>query len=433
MLLLLVLIGCHATAPGADLVESVVAVVDKEPILRTEIEAQLEMALYSMGIDPNDTARVLEIREQVLDQQIDQLVLYQEAVVQEIPIDEEEIDGAVNEAIARNKQEIGSEELFLRQLELDGLTEDELRERYSRQARIEMMVGRLMHRDLNVEVSVNEEEIKAYFDEHQSELPRREAALHLQHIVIGVSPDTILVEKAQSLALEVATQIRSGELSFADAARRYSDDPNGRTGGDLRRVARGDFAQSMGPAFEDALFVLEVDQLSDPLPSPLGFHLVLLQDKDPAGAWIHPSHILFRVPVVQADAARAEAEAEEVYRRAQAGESFEELARRFSDEPESAARGGDLGWIPTSTLTDQAAELLPRLAEGEITPPLTTDGFFHIFRLIEREGERDYAYEEVVTELTNVVREQKRMERYEEWVAEVRERHYIKRNPWGED
>lgn len=432
-LLLLVLIGCHAPGPGADLVESVIAVVDEEPILRTEIEAQLEMALYSMGIDPNDAARVGEIREQVLDQQIDQLVLYQEAVNQQIPVDESEVGKAVNEAIARNRQEIGSQELFLQQLELEGLTEEELRERYSRQARIEMMVGRLMHRDLNVEVSVSEAEVRAYFDEHQADLPRREAALHLQHIVIGVSADTILVDKAQSLARQIAAQIRSDELSFADAARRYSDDPNGRTGGDLRRVSRGDFAQSMGPDFEDALFELEVGQISEPLPSPLGFHLVSLQEKDPAGAWVHPSHILFRVPVVRADVARAETEAQEVYTRAQAGESFEELARRYSDEPESGARGGDLGWIPTSTLTDQAAELLPQLAEGEITPPLPTDGFFHIFRLIEREGEREYAYEEVATELTNVVREQKRMERYEEWVAEVKQRHYIKRNPWGED
>lgn len=431
--LLVPLGGLPATVGAQEPIESVVAVVDEEPVLRSEVEAQLELAIQTMGVDRSDEAQIAELREQILDQQIEQLVLYQEALAQEIPVDQTEVIRAVDEAIARNKQEIGSEEAFQRQLKLEGLTEEELRERYLRQARMEMMIGRLMQRDLDGDITVSEEEVRAYFETNRADLPKRDTALHLQHIVIAVQPDSVLLEKAETLALDVADQIRLGKLSFAEAAERYSDDPNARNGGDLRRIRRGDLTDGMGPQFEDALFELGEGEISDPLPSPLGFHLVKMHEKDPAGQWVHPSHILFRVPIVQADIARAEDRAQEVYELAMAGEPFEALARRYSDEAESAARGGDLGWVPQGGMSGLAAERLPQLAEGEITQPIKTEGFFHIFRLVEREDERDFTYDEVAEELANLVRAQKRENRYEEWVAEIKQRHHVERFPWGED
>jgi peptidyl-prolyl cis-trans isomerase SurA len=419
--------------PGATLVESVVAVVGNEPILRSEVEAQLEMAIYSMGLDRSDQARVAEIREQIIEQQIDQLVLYQEARLQEIPVNQDEVVRAVDEAILRNKQEIGSDEQFQRQLQLEGLSEDDLRERYLRQARLEMMVGRLMQRDLGGEIPLSEEEVRAYFEEHRGDFPKRDTALHLQHIIIAVRPDSVLVDKARTLALDVADQIRTGTLGFVEAAKRYSDDPNGRTGGDLRRIRRGDLIDGMGREFEESLFRLDEGGLSEPLPSPLGFHLVRMNEKDPAGEWVHPSHILFRVPVVQADVARAEDRAQKVYERALAGEPFDALARAHSDEPESAARGGDVGWVPLSSMTGQAAERLPHLGPGEIAAPMAADGFFHLFRLVERDAEREFSFEEVADELADLVQAQKREQRYAEWVAEIKRRHHIKRFPWGEN
>ncbi len=425
--------GFSSEAMAQEPVESIVAVVDEEPVLLSEVQAQLEMAIQTMGIDRTDEAQVAELREQILDQQIDQLVLYREALAQEIPVDQGEVIQAVDEAIARNKQEIGSEEAFQRQLKLEGLTEDELRERYIRQARMEMMIGRLMQRDLGGDIAVSDDEVRAYYEANRADLPKRDTALHLQHIVIAVQPDSVLLAKAQSLALDVAEQIRLGKLSFAEAAKRYSDDPNGRTGGDLRRLRRGDLTGSMGPQFEETVFGVPEGEVSEPMPSPLGFHLVKMHAKDPGGEWVHPSHILFRVPIVQADIARAEERAEMVYERALAGEPFDELARRYSDEPESAARGGDLGWVPQGGMSGLAAERLPQLEEREITTPIQTEGFFHIFRLVEREDERDFAYEEVAGELADLVRAQKREGRYEEWVAEIKQRHHIERFPWGED
>lgn len=428
-----VLAGFPSAAPAAELLERVVAVVDEEPILLSEVSAAFQIAAKGLGIDLGDTAMVRRLRDQVLEQQIDQRVLFLEAEQREIPVDAAEIIAAVDEAIARNREEIGSEQLFQLQLEREGLTEEGLRQRYAEQAKLELLASRLVRMELGGEITVSSAEVRAYYQEHRDDLPQRHAGFHLQHILIQVQADSLLVTKARDLAAEVAGQIRTGAISFADAARRYSDDPNGREGGDLHRVSRGDFRGRLGEPFEDVVFSAEPDRVSDPLASPLGYHLVLVHEKDPDGTWVHASHILFGVPIMQADRARAEARAEELWRRARAGEAFEILAERYSDDPESRARGGDLGWIPGQALGAAVLEAVDTLQVGAVSRPVRADEGFHVFRVLGREAEREFSFNEIEAELTEWVRNQKMEDRYSEWIEELKQRHYIERRTWGED
>ncbi len=426
--------ACAApAAQSPELVERVIAVVDDQPILLSELEAQLAMAAQSMGITPGDTARVRQLRREILEQAIDQRVIYLEAQEQKIPVDEAEIDQVVNDAIARNREETGSEESFQLQLRREGLTEEELRARYREQARLELSVSRMIQRQLHGQVDVTPEEVRAYYDQHRSELPPRETGIHLQRIVIQVKPDPALYDRAREQAADVAGQIARGTITFADAARRWSDDPNGRSGGDLHRVNHGDFADRLGQAFEDSLFALAPGVVSRPLRSPLGFHLILVQEKDPAGAWVHPSHILFGVPIVQADRARAEALAEEIHRRLQAGESFADLARQYSDDPLSREKGGDLDWLPASALGETIRGPILALGVGEISEPIASQTEVQIFRVAGRESEREFAFEEIADQLGELVRNQRMEGRYRTWVDGLRQKHYIERRTWGDE
>ncbi len=421
---------CGAQPGSPQVVERVVAVVDEEPILLTELQAQYVMAAQAFGVDLSDSVAARQLRDEILEQQIDQRVLYLEAQAQGVIVDETEIDQLVDEAIARNRSEAGSEEAFQMQLQREGLTEEDLRQRYREQARRELIVSRFVQREIRSDITVTPAEVRAYFEQHRSELPQREAGLHLQRIVIQVKPDPALYEKARDLAAQVRDRIASGAIDFADAARRYSDDPNGRTGGDLRRVSRGDFADRLGPAFEDSLFALEAGDLSRPLRSPLGYHLVLVEEKALDGSWIHPRHILFGVPVVQADRARAELLADQLYDRLKAGESFEALAREHSDDPVSREEGGDLGWVPVSALGETIRGPIDSLQVGEISRPVTTESEVQIFRVLGRESARDFAFKEIEEELTEIVRTRKLEERYQSWVEELKEKHYIERRSW---
>lgn len=82
-------------------------------------------------------------------------------------------------------------------------------------------------------------------------------------------------DRAPEAALDAISRLKvkldEGEVEFADAARLVSDCPSSDDGGDLGRFPRG----AMVPAFEQAAFDLEVGQVSGPVETPFGYHLIL--------------------------------------------------------------------------------------------------------------------------------------------------------------
>ncbi len=421
---------CIATCAAAsgEALERIVALVEDDPILWSEVQAGVLLEMEQRGIAPSDSAAILALRESVRERLIEQRVLQREAEAKGQRVTEEEVTASVDAAIARNKEMLGSEERFREQLKIEGLTEQELRHRYATEARREMLAGRLTQAEFAGQAKVTPEQARSYFEEHRAELPRREMQVTLQRIAFLVRPDSVIAARTREQAAEVARRIRAGETSFVAEAR-YSDDPNGREGGDLQRVQRGDLAGRLGAAFEDVLFALPAGTVSDPVASPLGYHLLLVHEKDPGGAWVHVSHILYGVPLRRADEVRAQAEAERVLALARAGTPFDELVRRYSQAPE-AAQGGTLGPLPISALDEPLRKAVDSLAIGGISDVIPLEGACLIARLVSREEERELTFAEVEQDLTAWLQDRQLEDQYQQWVRKIEERYYIERRPW---
>jgi parvulin-like peptidyl-prolyl isomerase len=406
--------------------ERLVATVDNQPILLSELEGRAVIALNQMQIGPGDTAAVREVRRQVLEDLIDQRVLEREADAKAIRVGDEEVTAAVDEAIQRNREMLGSEEAFRRQLTEEGITEEELRQRYREEARREMLGSRLVQAEFHGEATITPAEVRTYFDEHRSELPEREASIHLQRLAIRVQPDSVVMERARALALDVRQRVLSQEMTFGDAARRWSADASGPQGGELGRVQRGALAGRLGSAFEDSVFALPAGAISQPLGSPAGYQLVWMQEKDPAGQWVQISLILLDAPVMRADQVRAKDRADGLLARLRAGEGFDALARRYSEAPEGA-QGGELGEVPLAALQDSVRVIVEKLGVGDVSPVIQVEGAFVIFRVLGREAGRPYTYAEVESELTEWLRQRRIEEQYRTWMDGIKARHYIER------
>jgi len=427
----LVLLAALASPAPGETVERIVAVVEDQAILKTEVQARLLVEMEQRGVDPGDSTTVRQLRDLVIEGLIEQHVLSLHAQEAGITVPDAQVAQAVEEAIARNKAALGSEQLFQMQLAREGLTEAELRQRFADEARRTMLAERVVQSELGgTRPEVTPEEVRRYFEEHQAELPQREPSIHLQRIVILVEPDTSLVRRARDLAATTAARIQAGEITFADAASRYSDDPHtSRDGGNLHRLERGDLAGNLGPDFENEVFSLQPGKVSDPLRSPLGFHLFSVQERDSLGAWVQASHILFSIPVVRADAEQAEVLARRVREQALAGADFAELARQHSDAPEGG-QGGELGWVPTQLLEERLQKALENLPEGQVSEVIDVEGAFILARVLGREAARPYAFEEIEQELTEHVRDVRIEERYRTWISGLKDGVYIERRQW---
>lgn len=186
-------------------------------------------------------------------------------------------------------------------------------------------------------------------------------------------------DKARGRAAELLTRLRAG-ADFAEVAREESDDEfSAARGGALGVFERSAF----DTLIKAAVFELEVGQVSEPVQSPRGFHILKRvapeslppELMDPV--WVRARSILVSygaapgMPAwVERTAPEAVALVEELHERILAGEDFAELAAEFDDDPTGRERRGDLGWLHRRSPGVEKSFAAIFLAEpGEVLPP----------------------------------------------------------------
>ncbi len=150
--------------------------------------------------------------------------------------------------------------------------------------RIEEMTNALlaqeyMRENISDKAKVSDTEIKEYYNKHKSEFIQPEQ-VRARHILIKVpaNADKKKWEEARKKALEIRAKILKGE-SFSKLAKKYSDDPGSKArGGDLGYFRKG----QMVPEFEKAAFSLKKGQISKPVKTTFGYHIIKLEDRKPS-------------------------------------------------------------------------------------------------------------------------------------------------------
>jgi peptidyl-prolyl cis-trans isomerase SurA len=211
------------------------------------------------------------------------------------------------------------------------------------------------------------------------------------HILVAMPPDASPEDtlKAFRKASDIRTRILKGE-SFEQVARGTSDDQSVKiNGGNL-----GYFTvfQMIMP-FEDAAYKLKKGSLSEPVRTPYGYHIIKVTNKRPAKGKIRVAHIMKASPpgTGEAEAKKAEDEINRIYSELTAGESFSELAKKYSDHKESAKNGGELNWFGTGEIISDFSEAAFALRDtGTYTKPIRTIYGWHIIKLLDRKATESF-------------------------------------------
>jgi peptidyl-prolyl cis-trans isomerase SurA len=207
------------------------------------------------------------------------------------------------------------------------------------------------------------------------------------HILISLPPEANPVDtlKAWKKATLVRERIMRGE-SFEEVARSTSDDPSVKiNGGNLGYFT----AFQMIMPFEDAAYSLKKGQVSQPVRTPYGYHIIKVADRRPSSGKIKVAHIM-RTLMPGSDESAAKAAEDtimSVYRQLQNGAQFGELAAKYSDHKESASKGGELNWFGAGEIISDFAEAAFSLRKnGDYTKPVKTVYGWHIIKRIDRKG-----------------------------------------------
>jgi len=231
---------------------------------------------------------------------------------------------------------------------------------------------------------------------------RMKTEVNASHIMVRVSSNAPSEDTAYAYnkLMDIRKRIYEGE-DFETVARATSDDPSAKTnGGNL-----GWFSVfRMVYPFENAAYQTEVGEISLPVRSSYGYHIVKVNDKRPAKGSVHVAHIFVRSP-----ASMSTEEAEEarkkifmVYDSLQAGANFVEMAKEYSEDKATGVKGGELPWFKSGQMIpvfDSASFALEN--KDDISKPVKSDYGWHIIRLLEKKSVGTFE-EEKPEILTNI-------------------------------
>jgi peptidyl-prolyl cis-trans isomerase SurA len=246
--------------------------------------------------------------------------------------------------------------------------------------------------------------------------------LELYHIFRIPQTSGAVKSNLKDAAQKILDSIKTGG-DFADFARRYSDDAGTKTsGGDLGFVRRGEFFAE----FEEAVFSLKEKQLSDVVETPLGFHLIQLLER--RGEQVHPRHILFKFIRDVSEADSTIAFLKILKDSVLHGASFTDLAKRHSEDKESALLGGFLGQLPVTQFDKNVVDVIKNLKEGDISEPIeVTAGKsrgYQIIYLKKRIPEHAMSLAVDWSRLEQLATSYKRNTEYQNWTKRLRSEIY---------
>ncbi|MCK9489246.1 MAG: peptidylprolyl isomerase [Xanthomonadales bacterium] len=412
-LLLLATVPVSAQSLTVETLDRVIAVVDEDVILASELDRSVnniidQYADRAAQLPPRD---VLE--RQVLERMILMKVQADRAQETGIRISEMQVDAAIGDVARSNGL---TPDQLRASLEQQGLHYGEFRET----VREELLIQALQQRFVQTRVSVSESEIDNLLGSGQ--LQRGE--VHIGHILIAVpeGADSHSIEEARSRAQAVHDQIQAG-MDFASAAIRHSNAPNALDGGDLGW--RG--LNEIPSVFIDIVAQMREGEVTPAIRSPGGFHLLKLYgrraDSQRLVEEFNARHIMIEFTELTSPE-QAERRIRDVHRQILDGADFTDMAREHSDDHNTGPLGGDLGWFPPEAYGTGVAQVLPTLADGEISEPFRSDVGWH---LLQRLGNRqqDRTADFLRRQAAETIRSRKAGEEFERYVRELRGEAYI--------
>lgn len=397
-------------------VDRVIAVVDEEIILESEVFQIVQDFILNNRSQFNSEEDVARLKDQVLQELINQKIMLAVALEDtNVVVEDRQVDQTLSERIDRMVQEVGSVEKLE---EYFGKPIRQIRREYRSQVRDGLFIENLRNRKL-MGIVATRSEVENFYNQHKEELPQLPERIHIAHILIPVEPAEQAKIRAKNRADSLYQLLQNG-AELEQLAIDNSDDPaSGPKGGLLGTTERGD----LFPEYEEVAYNLEEGEISSPMLSRLGYHIIKLNWR--RGEKINTSHILIGLKPDKSDEQRALQAVQLIHDKLEQGASFEEMAKQYSQDEQTAANGGDLGWFDVTSMPDEFRIVANSLKPGEVSEPFKTQFGIHLLKVLERDAARPIDLYKDWERVSRMATAEKKDKIYREWVDSIRKDVYV--------
>jgi peptidyl-prolyl cis-trans isomerase SurA len=404
-------------ATQGELLDRVVAIVNDGVVLNSDLDAQVDAVSERLRQQKLELPPQNVLRQQVLERLVLQEIQLQRANHAGVKISDEMLNAALQDVAKRNNLTLTQLPDALKQQGVDYAE-------YREEIRKEMMLQMLRQRDVLQHISVTPREIDQFLD-RQAKTPSERNEYNVSHILIAVGQEASPAqqEAAAKRAQEVYDRAKAGE-DFAKLAVAYSNSQTALEGGAL-----GWRKGSELPTFlSDIIAKLKPGEVSEPLRTPTGYHIIRLNEvrggtEAAVENQVHVRHILMKTNDL-ADDATVRGKLAALRERIQKGEDFAAVAQVTSQDPGSAAEGGDLGWSGPGTFAPEFEQAIATLKDNEISEPFKTQFGWHIVQML---GHRRFDNSDEIKrrQAMEAIRASKADEETELWLRRMRDEAYV--------
>ena len=410
---LLIVLLC--TTLLAEEVDEIAAVVGNETILKSEVKGFYEQWMSASQQPSNIT------QDDILQMLINEKLILEKAKQEGIVAQDAEIEMRLEQVINNLQAQFSSPEQFLLALQNEGLTLEELKEQYREEISKQIIKETILNQEVFSKISISEYEKRNFYQTHIDSLPPRPEVVKIGQIVIKPEVSQKSLDEALKKIKDIKSQLdMNGD--FEELAKKYSECPTADNGGDLGYFARGDMVKP----FEDVAFSLNVGEISEPVKTQFGYHLIRVDDK--RDGEVHAHHILIRAEATKQDTIEAKQKINEIYKELKDGADFIKLAEQYSDTTGVEKEFKIIQEYPVSQLEKipYFGDMIKALKENEYSEVVEIEGSYYIFKNFGYVEPRPYEYDEISQQIENLALEQKRQNALEKWLQDLRKEIFVK-------
>ncbi len=397
---------------NAEPLDRIVAIVEDDVILEGELRREVSAIVQKLQTSNTPMPPDYVVKKQVLEKMIMEKLQRHLAEKAGINLSEEMLTNSATDIAQRNNMTL---EQFKQELQQQGITYQSFLENM----RNEIVINQLRGKEIGDRIKVTDREIE-HFIETEDKAGEGIGQYHLGHILIAVKEgaSSAVILKAKNKADQLIKDLRSGQ-DFTKTAMSVSDDDNALKGGDLGWRGKSD----VPTLFVDVVSKMASGDVSDPIRSPSGFHIIKMLESKGVGSHMTTKskvrHILIKTNDL-IDDAEAQKRLNDLKQRIADGDDFAALARAHSDDKGSALKGGSLDWVGPDDLVKPFQEAMEKLAVNEISEPVQTQFGWHLIQVLERQNKDDTS-DFKKNQIRDIIRKRKIEEETELWLRRLRD------------
>jgi peptidyl-prolyl cis-trans isomerase SurA len=419
--ILIVLLFSFALAQEEILLDKVSAVVEGKIVLLSDVVLAANALAAEQRINP--TTNPTEYNKLLLkssESMIEQLVIIKMAEVDSVEVLDKDIDRALERQIDNIISQAGGKEEA--ELALGRKISD-----FKRSYRDDMR-GKLLAEkytgSLTSGISVTRGEVVNFYNTFKDSILPFPTLYKTRHLLLEIKPSEESLKKALNKTQDIRDEIVAG-LSFADAAKKYSEDiQSGENGGNLGYVPRGTFVQE----FDKMVFTLDPNILSEPVKTQFGYHLIEVLQR--SGEKVNARHILISANVSEEDKNLTYKKTASIVKEIKNKDDFILKVKEYSDDTTSGPKGGYMGMINLDQYqVKELVDVIKNISLNTPSAPVLTQFGYHIVWVDEKVEGGPASLDKNWLDLEQMALNQKKSDWYSNWIKEIKNKFYIKRNP----